>query len=573
MKTEIIEDFSGGINNTLSPNRVAKNELATSSNCWYDVNAIKARGAFKTGVASGSALITFGSKTYAPDISQGSKVIVIGSTSYVINVAYLTSASNAIIPIVIQNPDSVTDDWLAVTYGVGTVATTNGSAVITGSGTTWTGSVRANDLFTINTSGQTQVGLVSTVDSDTQITLTANWTTTNAAGTAYRISPSFTSLLVPSFDVINSKVYMTARNRMPGYWNATSFFNNTNSPICQFYKVHKNYMFAANTAANPSRVSWSAIKDAETWPASNFIDVSPDDGQLIVGLFSDGQSLLIIKKRSIYRLTGDIFDPSNPTYVLTKVYTPPECAFDSDRTFAIFNGTLIFYGGTGFYQYDGNVVTRFPVSDNLLGTLNAAAWIPANFNAYEAVGSGQQAITYNGDYWITSTQGSTYGNILMLDRNLKWWIFSPPDTTGRTYDFFIKESASTTTYNSLWTLIRNSSGVTVTYLLDQSFSNETINASFTTRVFQYAKKQRFGLAYLHFKRASTGTISFGYKVDEGTTVTVTIDMTTGSGNRAKSPPIMIGRVGQAIQFVISHNASAEDFEVYAIEFERQDFVV
>ena len=49
-----------------------------------------------------------------------------------------------------------------------------------------------------------------------------------------------------------------------------------------------------------------------------------------------------------------------------------------------------------------------------------------------------------------------------------------------------------------------------------------------------------------------------------------MDMTTGTGNRVKSPPIMIGRVGQAIQFVISHNASTEDFEVYAIEFERQD---
>lgn len=568
MITELIQDFSGGINNSDAPNRIAPNQLAAASNCWYDNNSIKARGAFTVGVAAADNTIAWGAKTYTVKMGHGARVFVLSSTSYMFHMGRFTGIGLG--PFYVQNPDVQGSGWTSMTYGVGTVATTNGSAVITGSGTSWTGSVRVGDAFTINIAGQTQVGEVLTVDTDTQLTMTANWTTTNAAGTAYRISPTFDASGVPSFEIVNNKVYMTTRTRMPAYWNATSIFNNTNSPICAWYRLFKNYMFAANTSANPSRVSWSTIKDAETWGASNFIDVAPDDGEVITGLFNNGHELIVLKRRSLYRLVGDVFDPSNPTYVLTKIYTPPECVFDSVNSWAIFNGVLTLYGGTGIYQYDGNAVSRLPVSDKLLGTLSGSSWVTASLINFEGWQTGQQAITYNGKYWITSTQ-TGYGNILVLDGKNNWWQFTPPGANAASFDFFIMPGNGTTTYNSLWTINRNSStDLCGTYLLDQAFSNEAIAASFTTRVYEYQKKQRFGKAWLHFKRATTGSIAFGYKVDEGTTVNATVDMRTGAGTRAKSVPIMIGRVGQSVQFVIAHSASSEDFEVYAIEFERQD---
>ena len=577
MPTELIQDFSEGINNKDAPNRLKPNQLATASNCWYDVNAIKARGAFKTGINTTNSQVEIGDSLYKLRMCQGATTINLNAaTLKMFHFAQLSgsgAAAGGVIPIQQENPD-VSGEWGTVSYAVGTVETTSGSAVVTGSGTSWTGSVRPGDIFAVSSK---VARIVSTVDSNTQITLTATYTSTNSAGSAYKIWPEFTGFYPPSFEMVNNKVYMTSQSRMPAYWNGSNHFNNTNSPICLLYKLLKNYMFAANTSANPSRLSWSAIKDAETWPASNFIDIAPDDGDQITGLFNDGQSLIILKKRSIFRLTGDIFDPSNPTYVLTKLYTPPECIFESARSWAVFKGVVMLYGGVGFYQYDGgSAITRMDVTDNILGTINGTGWVPTNVTQIEhsnyggGAVSGQQAITYNGNYWITSHQAA-YGKILMLDRNLKWWIFNPPGANDLTFGFFIMKGSSPSTYNTLWTIIQNSSTTdSGTYILDQDFSNESINATFTTRVFQYAKKQRFGRAYLHFKRASTGSITFGYKVDEGTTVEATVDMTTGTGNRVKSPPIMIGRVGQAIQFVISHNASTEDFEVYAIEFERQD---
>ena len=42
MPTEIIENFSGGTNNSDAPNRIKNNELAVTDDCWYDVGAVKA---------------------------------------------------------------------------------------------------------------------------------------------------------------------------------------------------------------------------------------------------------------------------------------------------------------------------------------------------------------------------------------------------------------------------------------------------------------------------------------------------------------------------------------------------
>ncbi|HUJ79411.1 MAG TPA: hypothetical protein VLY45_03735, partial [Nitrospiria bacterium] len=75
-------------------------------------------------------------------------------------------------------------------YNTGTVSVTNGSAVVTGSGTTWTGAGIATggaspDQFKVSLDG-TYYSVLS-VDSDTQLTLTAPYNGSTATGGAYAI--------------------------------------------------------------------------------------------------------------------------------------------------------------------------------------------------------------------------------------------------------------------------------------------------------------------------------------------------------------------------------------------------
>ena len=75
-------------------------------------------------------------------------------------------------------------------YSKGTVTVTNGSPTVTGAGTSWLTNAVAGDLFTVRRSGV--VYTILSVDSDTSITLNANFGQAGSAGLEYVISRSFT---------------------------------------------------------------------------------------------------------------------------------------------------------------------------------------------------------------------------------------------------------------------------------------------------------------------------------------------------------------------------------------------
>ena len=75
-------------------------------------------------------------------------------------------------------------------YLAGTASVTNGSATVTGSGTLWSANVSAADSFTI--AGDGVMYDVASVDSDTQVTLSAPYAGTTASGVVYAIGTGFT---------------------------------------------------------------------------------------------------------------------------------------------------------------------------------------------------------------------------------------------------------------------------------------------------------------------------------------------------------------------------------------------
>jgi len=75
-------------------------------------------------------------------------------------------------------------------YKTGTATVTNGSATVTGSGTLWLANVTAGNSFTV--AGDRVMYDVASVDSDTQITLSAPYAGTTASGVVYAIGTGFT---------------------------------------------------------------------------------------------------------------------------------------------------------------------------------------------------------------------------------------------------------------------------------------------------------------------------------------------------------------------------------------------
>ena len=78
-------------------------------------------------------------------------------------------------------------------YIEGTVAVTNASAVVTGTNTSWSAEVAVGDLFQVR--DVPVLFIIQSVDSDTQVTLSANWAAATDSGLEYQIVRDFTANL------------------------------------------------------------------------------------------------------------------------------------------------------------------------------------------------------------------------------------------------------------------------------------------------------------------------------------------------------------------------------------------
>lgn len=105
-------------------------------------------------------------------------------------------------------------------YKTGTVAVTNGSAVITGTGTEWLANVNAGDGFAVV--GDGVVYDVASVDSDTQITLSTVYAGATASGKRYAIQRDFTSGGIPEMsqgDIETATIFTRAMRTIQTLFN------------------------------------------------------------------------------------------------------------------------------------------------------------------------------------------------------------------------------------------------------------------------------------------------------------------------------------------------------------------
>lgn len=408
-------DFSGGLNNTLDQTLIKDSELKVATNVFYDLHgAVEKRyGYGRLGSAPISAL-----QGNVRSFYLGNAFFVTGSDS-----------SGAGYSAWIWNGSS----WNFARYtGSGATAIfTNGSATVTrASGTAeWTTQMAAGDKITAD-NGTTWYTILS-VDTASQVTLTAVF-----AGSTTTVAVAVTQQLknTPAQDAVAFGGYALVgpvtdpSSGTSGLMSllitasgagllSTSARRVTSAPAFNLMAVHKNYVFGVNnvSATVPSRLFWSTLLDPTAYPAANFVDVSPNDGGIIRALVSYNDVLYIFKDNDIYYLTGEAFDPSNPTFALRKIVNPHRVGTIQGRSCRVYQGQIIFVGPDDIYAIQ-NGITIVPFGTNKIRGSILGGSDFFNSNPYWC------AEVFDNKYWLAySDTGSAANDVnFVLDKNGSW---------------------------------------------------------------------------------------------------------------------------------------------------------
>ena len=118
----------------------------------------------------------------------------------------------------------------------------------------------------------------------------------------------------PCFETFTAKMIWASTSNVdvPQQWDGSAGTTSdlgAGAPNFAFHVKHKNLLFAAGVAANPSRLYFSDTLDPTTWSGggSGSIDIDPDDGDRITGIVSHKNELIVFKgpnRLSVHRITG-----------------------------------------------------------------------------------------------------------------------------------------------------------------------------------------------------------------------------------------------------------------------------
>lgn len=176
-----------------------------------------------------------------------------------------------------------------------------------------------------------------------------------------------------------NKFYIIAKDKLYE-WNGTALTAITGAPVGTFCTVYKDRLFTINSeeTAN-SRLRFSAIAEFDNWPTTNFIDVSPGDGDFLVACAVIHDLLIIFKTKSTWAL---YVQGAPENWVLRNIN--PEIGCISKYTPREIEGFLFFVGPRGIYKTDGNIfedisesiepVFRDRIVNLTTTNIDAAAW-------------------------------------------------------------------------------------------------------------------------------------------------------------------------------------------------------
>ena len=191
------------------------------------------------------------------------------------------------------------------------------------------------------------------------------------------------------------------------------FQASTGAATCESFN---NYLILGNTTEDGvtygSRIRWSGIADLNSWPANNYIDIEPDDGDSIVAIKRYQNTVYVFKKRSIHEVL--ITGGSGAEAFIVRPITRGMGAYAKNSVKAIDARGIVFLGPDGVYLFDGSNFDF--ISDSIQTKINGL-----NRSRYQySVGA---VYTTKHQYWLAVSHGteSTNQTLLVWDYIQEAW--------------------------------------------------------------------------------------------------------------------------------------------------------
>ncbi len=247
--------------------------------------------------------------------------------------------------------------------------------------------------------------------------------TTNTFGTTYTTVTGTVTITAASTNLaqhtgLNDKIIFCNETDRPFYvgvaGNALAIETTvvSSATTCA---TNNSYLIFGNTieasVAYPTRIRWSDIANQNNFPANNYIDIEPNDGDKIVAIISYEDRTFIFKKRSVYELllTGD----SGANAFIYRSVARNIGAWAKNSVQVIPNVGIVFLAQNTIYTLNGSNLE--PIGDAIqttLSSLNRTKW-------KDAVG-----VVYpkRYQYWLAMSEDSNPPQlVLVYDYILKAW--------------------------------------------------------------------------------------------------------------------------------------------------------
>ena len=363
---------------------------------------------------------------------------------------------------------------------------------------------------------------------------------------------------------------------------------------------HKNYLFVID-AVNKYRLRWSALNDGTVWPTDNYVDVGTDGGLPMVKLIVFNDSLVMVKKNSLWVLVGQgVFDPSNPTYELVKIDTPNDFFVEYPDAIMVDSSssrprTIKFLTTKGLVTFTGQGAIKLP-EDQLVDTLLTSIKPIGNYANYERVPFGGAEVS--GDYaGVVSFQDHLFVTLpvsgigrdrrmMVKDTRGSWWAWDSVKTGQE-----INSSIGAVFNNQLFfsqnirydlvtdgTTVSTAMGVVREFIPDQysdtvnmvasslAASSLAITADWKSKIFDIGYGHLYNVSIFHSKQSS-GNLDLTWWIDGTNSASASFDMSQGqaaAGGLVKNT-IQIGQPGHSIQFKIANAEAGVTFEIFRIQ--------
>lgn len=270
-------------------------------------------------------------------------------------------------------------------YTTGTISVTNGSATVTGSGTTWSTSTNAevNEYIQLPDSKWYRITAIGTA---TSLTIERTYQGSTLSGQTYVISP---------WGEIQGRMDSTAVSSLI-------------RPLATYIENHIDRVWTAEG----NTLRFSTVFGTSTEEHFNDFDTSSNAGAIIIpgdaitGLYSLNNGLYVFQRRAIWRVYGN--SPGN--FELRNVSN--EIGMINKRSLVEYNDIVLFLSDAGIIMFDGSDFKNASediVNSEIENWANknscaATLWDNKYMIAYTPAGQ-----TYNSEIMYLNLENNTFG--------------------------------------------------------------------------------------------------------------------------------------------------------------------